>query len=73
MLGTQEGLGGVATRSTWRGKVCVTPISASLVSETVPMKTLRCHNDYTSRIVCRWADTQDAQRLNMTLYRRLNE
>ncbi|XP_016017274.2 cytokine receptor common subunit beta isoform X3 [Rousettus aegyptiacus] len=41
--------------------------------ETVPMKTLRCHNDYTSRIVCRWADTQDAQRLNMTLYRRLNE
>ncbi|XP_039733706.1 cytokine receptor common subunit beta isoform X2 [Pteropus medius] len=42
--------------------------------ETVPMKTLRCHNDYTSRIVCRWADTQDAQRLiNVTLYRRLNE
>lgn len=47
---------------------------ASLGSETIPMKTLRCHNDYTSRIVCRWAGTQDNQRLlNMTLYRRLNE
>ncbi|XP_027630752.1 cytokine receptor common subunit beta isoform X1 [Tupaia chinensis] len=42
--------------------------------DTVPLQTLRCHNDYTSRIVCRWADTQAAQRLiNVTLYRRLNE
>ncbi|KAK1341575.1 hypothetical protein QTO34_017990 [Cnephaeus nilssonii] len=42
--------------------------------ETVPLQTLRCHNDYTSRITCRWADTQDAQRLiNLTLYHRLNE
>ncbi|XP_074231588.1 cytokine receptor common subunit beta isoform X1 [Camelus bactrianus] len=41
---------------------------------TVPLQTLRCHNDYTSRIICRWADTQDAQRLvNVTLYRRLDE
>eukprot|EP00069_Balaena_mysticetus_P008717 bmy_01163T0 len=40
---------------------------------TFPLQTLRCHNDYTSRIVCRWADTQDAQRLvNVTLHRRLN-
>nr|XP_026266004.1 cytokine receptor common subunit beta-like [Urocitellus parryii] len=28
--------------------------------ETIPLKTLRCYNNYTSRIVCRWADTQDA-------------
>ncbi|ELW52380.1 Cytokine receptor common subunit beta [Tupaia chinensis] len=42
--------------------------------DTVPLQTLRCHNDYTSRIVCRWADTQAAQRLiNVTLYRRLND
>ncbi|KAM5333673.1 cytokine receptor common subunit beta [Glossophaga mutica] len=41
---------------------------------TVPLQTLRCHNDYTSRIVCGWADTQDAQRVvNVTLYRRLND
>ncbi|XP_032974203.1 cytokine receptor common subunit beta-like isoform X1 [Rhinolophus ferrumequinum] len=41
---------------------------------TVPMQTLRCHNDYTSHITCRWAATQDAQRLiNVTLHRRLNE
>ena len=44
------------------------------LAETVPMQTLRCHNDYTSRIICRWADTQDAQRLvNVTLYRRPKE
>lgn len=44
------------------------------LAETVPLRTLRCHNDYTSRIICRWADTQDAQRLvNVTLYRRLKE
>lgn len=43
-------------------------------SGTVPLQTLHCHNDYTSRITCRWADTQEAQRLlNLTLYRRLNE
>ncbi|KAM5250749.1 cytokine receptor common subunit beta [Hipposideros larvatus] len=41
---------------------------------TVPMQTLRCHNDYTSQIICRWAATQGAQRLiNVTLHRRLNE
>ncbi|XP_022452329.1 cytokine receptor common subunit beta [Delphinapterus leucas] len=40
---------------------------------TFPLQTLRCYNDYTSRIVCRWADTQDSQRLvNVTLHRRLN-
>lgn len=48
--------------------------STAGAQETVPLQTLSCHNDYTSRIVCRWADTQDAQRLiNVTLYRRLNE
>uniref|UniRef100_A0A8C5ZU40 Colony stimulating factor 2 receptor subunit beta n=1 Tax=Marmota marmota marmota TaxID=9994 RepID=A0A8C5ZU40_MARMA len=39
--------------------------------ETIPLKTLRCYNNYTSRIVCRWADTEDALRLlNLTLHRR---
>ncbi|XP_037587425.1 cytokine receptor common subunit beta isoform X2 [Cebus imitator] len=42
--------------------------------ETVPMQTLRCYNDYTSHITCRWADTRDAQRLvNVTLIRRVNQ
>uniref|UniRef100_A0A8C5ZQQ0 Colony stimulating factor 2 receptor subunit beta n=1 Tax=Marmota marmota marmota TaxID=9994 RepID=A0A8C5ZQQ0_MARMA len=41
--------------------------------ETIPLKTLRCYNNYTSRIVCRWADTEDALRLlNLTLHRRVN-
>lgn len=45
-----------------------------LLSETIPLRTLRCYNDYTSHITCRWADTQDAQRLvNVTLIRRVNE
>uniref|UniRef100_A0A8C9DN13 Colony stimulating factor 2 receptor subunit beta n=1 Tax=Prolemur simus TaxID=1328070 RepID=A0A8C9DN13_PROSS len=40
-------------------------------AETIPLQTLRCYNDYTSHITCRWADTQDAQRLiNVTLHRR---
>ncbi|KAL1767366.1 cytokine receptor common subunit beta, partial [Sigmodon hispidus] len=40
--------------------------------ETVPLQTLQCYNDYTSRIICSWADTEDAQGLiNMTLYRTL--
>lgn len=42
--------------------------------ETFLLQNLRCYNDYTSRTICRWADTQDAQRLiNVTLYHRLNE
>ncbi|XP_008054478.1 cytokine receptor common subunit beta [Carlito syrichta] len=42
--------------------------------ETIPLQTLRCYNDYTSHITCRWADTQDAQRLvNVTLHRRVNQ
>lgn len=49
-------------------------LPASPGSGTVPMQTLRCHNDYTSQIICRWAATQGAQRLiNVTLHRRLNE
>ncbi|KAK2488792.1 hypothetical protein MC885_015115 [Smutsia gigantea] len=48
--------------------------SMARAQETVPLQTLNCHNDYTSRIVCRWADTQDAQRfINVTLHRRLND
>nr|XP_012642571.1 cytokine receptor common subunit beta [Microcebus murinus]XP_012642572.1 cytokine receptor common subunit beta [Microcebus murinus] len=42
-------------------------------AETIPLQTLRCYNDYTSHITCRWADTQDAQRLiNVTLHRRVD-
>uniref|UniRef100_A0A8C0WKR5 Fibronectin type-III domain-containing protein n=1 Tax=Castor canadensis TaxID=51338 RepID=A0A8C0WKR5_CASCN len=38
--------------------------------ETVPMQTLNCYNDYTSHIVCSWADTEDAlQLINVTLHR----
>lgn len=62
----------MVARDIWRGHV--TPFLPLSWSETVPLQTLSCHNDYTSCIVCRWADTQDAQRLiNVTLYRRLNE
>lgn len=50
----------------------VLPLSS--LAGTIPLETLRCHNDYTSRIICRWADTQDAQQLvNVTLYRRPKE
>ena len=42
--------------------------------ETVPLKTLQCYNDYTNRIICSWADTEDAQGLiNMTLYHQLEK
>ncbi|XP_070456724.1 cytokine receptor common subunit beta-like isoform X1 [Equus przewalskii] len=49
-------------------------LSVAGAQGTVPLQTLSCHNDYTSRIVCRWADARDAPRfLNVTLHRRLNE
>lgn len=52
----------------------VTLFLLSSLAGTIPLETLRCHNDYTSRIICRWADTQDAQQLvNVTLYRRPKE
>ncbi|KAM6162616.1 LOW QUALITY PROTEIN: cytokine receptor common subunit beta-like [Erethizon dorsatum] len=42
-------------------------------ADTVPLQTLRCNNDYTSRIVCRWAATAAAgQLINVTLHHRLN-
>ncbi|XP_040841500.1 cytokine receptor common subunit beta isoform X1 [Ochotona curzoniae] len=42
-------------------------------AETIPLQTLRCYNDYTSCLVCRWADTEDAGRfISMTLHRSLN-
>ncbi|KAG8511130.1 Cytokine receptor common subunit beta [Galemys pyrenaicus] len=41
---------------------------------TTPLRTLQCHNDYTSHITCRWGDTPEAQQLlNLTLHRRLNK
>ncbi|KAM9671391.1 cytokine receptor common subunit beta-like isoform 1-T6 [Trichechus inunguis] len=41
--------------------------------EAIPLQSLRCYNDYTSRIECRWADTEAAQRLiNVTLYHRMD-
>ncbi|XP_014636405.1 PREDICTED: cytokine receptor common subunit beta [Ceratotherium simum simum] len=49
-------------------------LSVAGAQGTIPLQTLSCHNDYTSRIVCSWVDTRDAQRLiNVTLHRRLNE
>lgn len=42
--------------------------------ETVPLQTLQCYNDYTRRIICSWADTEEAQGLiNLTLYRKLEK
>lgn len=42
--------------------------------DTIPLQTLRCYNDYTSRIICSWADLEDAQSLiNMTLYRKVEK
>ncbi|XP_033621831.1 cytokine receptor common subunit beta [Fukomys damarensis] len=40
---------------------------------TVPLQTLRCYNDYTSRLVCSWADTEAAGLLliNVTPHWRL--
>ncbi|KAF6118173.1 colony stimulating factor 2 receptor subunit beta [Phyllostomus discolor] len=57
-----------------RGGESGNPLLVSPRPGTVPLQTLRCHNDYTSRIVCGWADTRDAQQfVNVTLYRRLND
>ncbi|KAG8511123.1 Cytokine receptor common subunit beta [Galemys pyrenaicus] len=48
--------------------------SFCLGSGTTPLRTLQCHNDYTSHITCRWGDTPEAQQLlNLTLHRRLNK
>ncbi|XP_054430490.1 cytokine receptor common subunit beta [Pteronotus mesoamericanus] len=57
-----------------RGEERCKPLQVPPGPGTVPLQTLRCHNDYTSSIVCGWADTQEAQRLiNVTLHRRLND
>ncbi|XP_005379230.1 PREDICTED: cytokine receptor common subunit beta isoform X2 [Chinchilla lanigera] len=51
--------------------LCRGPIAQGS-EDTVPMQTLRCYNDYTSRIVCSWAETAAAGKLiNVTLHRRL--
>ena len=40
------------------------------LEDTVPLQTLRCYNDYTSRVVCSWADEAAAgQLINVTLHR----
>ncbi|XP_006865343.1 PREDICTED: cytokine receptor common subunit beta [Chrysochloris asiatica] len=47
--------------------------SKGRAQETVPLKSLRCFNDYNSHIKCRWTDTEAGQRLiNVTLYHRVN-
>ncbi|XP_017658236.1 interleukin-3 receptor class 2 subunit beta-like [Nannospalax galili] len=50
----------------WRSNVTET-------QNTVPLQTLQCYYDYTSRIICSWADTEDAPELiNVTLYHWVN-
>nr|XP_045007745.1 cytokine receptor common subunit beta [Jaculus jaculus] len=63
---------------TWR-VLCVALLalcwrpSVTGAEKTVPLQTLRCYNDYTSNIVCSWADTEHAQKLiNVTLHRQVN-
>ncbi|KAM8981511.1 cytokine receptor common subunit beta isoform X1 [Sarcophilus harrisii] len=60
---------------TWRSlfiflltKSCTS--TESDIKENIPLQTLNCHNDFTSRIICQWEEVADAQRyLNLTLYR----
>lgn len=56
-----------------RDPSCLTPDPRPLTpAETIPLQTLRCYNDYTSHVVCSWADTEEAGRLiNVTLHRRV--
>ncbi|XP_054998386.1 cytokine receptor common subunit beta [Sorex araneus] len=52
--------------------LCWGPLLASAQGPT-PLQSLRCYNDYTSRIRCRWAESSGARRLlGLTLLRRLN-
>ncbi|KAM7317354.1 hypothetical protein ACRRTK_023656 [Alexandromys fortis] len=47
---------------------------ATEAQDTIPLQTLSCYNDYSSHIICSWADLEDAQDLiNMTLYRKLGK
>ncbi|XP_048211853.1 cytokine receptor common subunit beta [Perognathus longimembris pacificus] len=53
--------------------LCWSP-SLPVTEGTIPLQTLSCYNDYTSHIICSWADTEDAaQFVNVTLYHRLNK
>ncbi|KAM5287926.1 cytokine receptor common subunit beta [Ctenodactylus gundi] len=62
-LGTLEEVGEVTG--------VLTPVSPA---DTIPLQTLRCHNDYTKRLECKWAFSEAAQKLvNLTLYRRVSE
>ncbi|XP_021492385.1 cytokine receptor common subunit beta [Meriones unguiculatus] len=48
--------------------------SVTEAHDTVPLQTLRCYNDYTRRIICSWANTEDSQGLiNVTLYRQVDK
>uniref|UniRef100_A0A803YES3 Cytokine receptor common subunit beta N-terminal domain-containing protein n=1 Tax=Meleagris gallopavo TaxID=9103 RepID=A0A803YES3_MELGA len=39
------------------------------ISESVPMKSLRCHNDYNSLVTCTWKEHFEARALlGLTLY-----
>uniref|UniRef100_A0A8C2TNZ8 Cytokine receptor common subunit beta N-terminal domain-containing protein n=1 Tax=Coturnix japonica TaxID=93934 RepID=A0A8C2TNZ8_COTJA len=67
---------GKRERKTW-GTICH---SASLfiyifflhaISESVPMKSLKCHSDYNSLVTCTWKEHSEAHTLlGLTLYQR---
>ncbi|NXW56830.1 IL3RB protein, partial [Eurystomus gularis] len=47
--------------------------SKILFSESIPMKSLSCYNDYNSQVTCTWMEHSEAHALiGMTLYRRNN-
>ncbi|XP_065599099.1 LOW QUALITY PROTEIN: cytokine receptor common subunit beta-like [Cyrtonyx montezumae] len=45
--------------------------SDQVIKESVPMKSLRCHNDYNSLVTCTWKEHSEAHALlGLTLYQR---
>lgn len=43
------------------------------LSESIPMETLSCHNDYNSQVTCTWMEHSEAHALlGVTLYQRDN-
>ncbi|XP_032301693.1 cytokine receptor common subunit beta-like [Coturnix japonica] len=45
--------------------------SDQAINESVPMKSLRCHNDYNSLVTCTWKEHSEAHALlGLTLYQR---
>lgn len=68
--------GVTGTGDTWAPEGELVPLLILCFSstETVPLKTLQCYNDYIETIICSWADTEDAQGLvNLTLYHWLDK